>query len=70
MPFGDGELPDADEAVHFAGVLVAEQGRGLAVAQGQIPVGAHFAQIDLVLEGAGHGAQGEAIPGLVVGDRR
>ena len=53
--------------MHLAGILIAEQGRGLAQAHGQIAVGALAVQIHLVLEGAGHGPQGEALLGLVVG---
>ena len=67
VALGDGELADPDQAVHLAGVLVAEEGRGLAQTHGQVTVGPAAVQEDLVLEGAGHGTQGEALLGLVVG---
>ena len=67
VTLGDGELAHTDEAVHLAGVLIAEEGRGLAQAHGQVPVAAAPVQEDLVLEGAGHGTQGKALLGLVVG---
>ena len=67
MAFGDGELAHPDQAVHFSGVLVAEQGGGLPQAHGQIPVRPGPVQKDLVLEGAGHWPQGKALLGLVVG---
>ena len=64
VALGDGELADPNEAVHLTGVLVAEQGRGLSQSHGQVPVGAGPVQEHLVLEGAGHGPQGEAILGF------
>ena len=67
MALRDGELTHTDQAVHLAGVLVAEQGRGLAQTHGQLTVGALAVQVDLILEGAGHGTQGKALLGLVVG---
>ena len=67
VALGDGELADSDQAVHLAGVLVAEEGRGLAQTHGQVTVGPAAVQENLVLEGAGHGTQGEALLGLVVG---
>ena len=63
----DGELPHADETVHLAGIFVAEQGRGFSQAHGQVPIGAGPVQKDLVLEGTGHGAEGKALLGFVVG---
>ena len=59
MPLGNGELPHPDKAVHLAAVLVAEQGGGFSQAHGQIPVGTHPVEEHLILEGAGHGPQGE-----------
>ena len=67
MALGNGELTHADQAVHLARILVAEQGRGLAQTHGQVTVGTGAVQIDLILEGAGHRTQGEALLGLVVG---
>ena len=66
MPLGDGELADADKAVHLAGILVAEQGGRFTQAHGQIPIAPLPVQVHLILEGAGHGPEGEAILGLVV----
>ena len=67
MTLGNGELADADQAVHLAGVLVTEQGGGLAQTHGQIPVASCPVQEHLVLEGAGHGTQGKAFLLLVIG---
>ena len=67
VALGDGELAHPNQAVHLAGVLVAEQGGGLPQAHGQVPVAAAPVQEHLVLEGAGHGPQGEALLGLVHG---
>ena len=67
MTLGNGELADADEAVHLAGVLVAEQGGRLAQAHGQVTVAAAPVQIHLILEGAGHGTQSKALLRLVHG---
>ena len=66
VAFGDRELTHADEAVHLAGILVAEQRRGLAQAHRQVAVGALAVQVDLILERAGHRAQGEALLRLVI----
>ena len=68
MPFGNGELTDADQSVHLSRILVAEQGRGFIVAQRQIPVGAGFVQVCLILERTGHGAQGQTIRVVGVAD--
>ena len=59
MAFGNGELTYTDQAVHFAGSLVAEQGGSLVIPQGQVAVGTLAVQVCLILEGAGHGTQGE-----------
>ena len=67
VPLGDGELADADQAVHLAGVLVAEQGGRLAQTHGQVAVAAAAVQVHLILERAGHGTQGEALLRLVHG---
>ena len=67
VTLGNGELTYADQAVHLARVLVAEEGRGLAVAQGQIAVGARTVEVCLILEGAGHGAEGKAFLGFICG---
>ena len=67
MALGDGELAHADQAVHLAGILVAEQrARSRRQAHGQIAVGTAAVQIHLILEGAGHRAQGEALLRLVM----
>ena len=66
MALRDGELADPDEAVHLAGVLVPKQGGRFTQAHGQVTVGPLPVQIHLILEGAGHGPQGEAILRLVV----
>ena len=65
MALGDGELADTDQAVHLTGILVAEQGGRLAQTHGQIAVGTLAVQVHLILEGAGHGTQREALLGLV-----
>lgn len=67
MTLGDGKLADTDQAVHLAGVLVAEQGGRLAQAHGQVAVGPLPVQIHLILEGAGHRPQGKALLGFVIG---
>ena len=67
MALGDGELAHTDQAVHLAGILVAEQGGRLAQPHGQVTVGALAVQIHLILEGAGHGPQGKALLRLVIG---
>lgn len=66
VAFGDRELTHADETVHLAGILVAEERRGLAQAHRQVAVGALAVQVDLILERAGHRAQGEALLRLVI----
>ena len=66
MALGDRELAHTDEAVHFAGILVAEQRRRFAEAHRQIAVAAAAVQIDLILERAGHRAQGEAFLRLIL----
>jgi len=67
MALGDRELAHADEAVHFAGVLVAEERRGLAQAHRQVAVAAGAVEEHLILERAGHGTQREAFLRLVLG---
>ena len=67
MSLGDGELADTDQAVHLAGVLVAEQGGRLAQTHGQVAVAAAAVQEHLILERAGHGTQGKALLRLVGG---
>ena len=67
VAFGDGELAHTDQAVHLAGILIAEEGGRLAQAHGKIPVAPGAVQKHLVLEGAGHGTQGKALLGLIVG---
>ena len=66
VPLGNGELPHADQAVHLAAVLVAEERGGLGQAHGKLAVGAVAAEVNLILEGAGHGAQRKAFLGFVV----
>ena len=66
MALGDRKLTHADEAVHFAGVLVAEQRRRFAETHRQIAVAAAAVQIDLILERAGHRTQGEALLRLIL----
>ncbi len=43
--------------MHFSGILVAEQSRGLAQAHRQVAVGTRAVQEHLILERTGHGAQ-------------
>ena len=59
VSLGDGELPYPGKSVHLPGILVAEQRGSLAVAAGQVAVGLLAVLEHIVLEGAGHGAQGE-----------
>ena len=66
MALGNGELADPNEAVHLAGVLVAEQGGGLTQPHGQIPVRPGTVQEHLILEWTGHGPQCKAVLGLVI----
>ena len=66
MTLGDRELTHADQAVHLAGILVAEERRGFAQTHGQVAVGALTVEIHLILEGAGHGTQREAFLRFVV----
>ena len=57
MSFGNGELPYPDKPVHLAGVFVAEQRRGLAVAFRKVAVRLHTVFEYFVLERTGHGTQ-------------
>ena len=66
MALGNGELADADQAVHLAGILVAEQGGGLAQTHGQVAVGPLAVQVDLILERAGHGTHGKTFLGFII----
>ena len=59
VAFRDGELPHADEAVHLAARLVAEQGGGLVVPQRQVAVRPGAIEVRLILERAGHRTQGK-----------
>ena len=54
MTFGNGELTDADQTVHLAARLVAEERGGLVVTKRQIAVGTLLVEICLILEGTGH----------------
>ena len=67
MSLGDRELADADQSVHFAGVLVAEERGGLAEAHRQIAVAARAVEIDLILERAGHRTQRKALFFFIIG---
>ena len=67
MALRNGELAHTDETVHLAGILIAEQGGGLTQAHGEIAVAAGAVEEYLVMEWAGHGAQGKAFLGLIVG---
>jgi len=67
MALRNGELAHTDKTVHLAGILIAEQGGGLTQAHGEIAVAAGAVEEYLVLERAGHGAQGKAFLGLIVG---
>jgi hypothetical protein len=66
VAFGDCELAHADKSVHLAGVLVAEEGGRLAEAHREVSVAARAVEEDLVLERAGHRAQGVAVLRLVL----
>ena len=66
MALGDRKLTHTDEAVHFAGVLIAEQRGRFAETHRQIAVRTAAVQIDLILERAGHRAQGEALLRLIL----
>ena len=66
MSFRDRELAHADQAVHFAGVFLAEQRTGLTQAHRQVTIGTSAVQEHLILERAGHGTQGEAFLRLVI----
>ena len=52
--------------MHLAGILVAEERGGLSQTHGQVTVGALAVEIDLILERAGHGTQGEAFLFLII----
>ena len=67
VPLGNGELPHPDQAVHFAGILIAEKRGGLPETHGQIAVGTGTVQENLILEGTGHGAESKAVFGIIVG---
>ena len=67
VTLGNGELAHTDQTVHLAGVLVPEQGGSFCQTHGQITVGTLAVQVNLILERAGHGTQGEAVLGLIVG---
>ena len=66
VSLGDGELTNTDQTVHLAGILVAEERRGLAKAHGKIAVGALFVEEYLILEGTSHGTESKALLGLIV----
>ena len=66
VSFRNGELTNADQAVHFAGVLVPEQRRSFRQTHRQITVRTLPVQIYLILERAGHRTQSEAVLGFVV----
>ena len=59
MTLGDGKLADTGQAVHLAGILIPKQRGSLAVTQGQFPVAVLGGLVYVVLEGTGHGTQGE-----------
>ncbi len=59
MSLGNGELAHPGQPVHFAGVLIAEQGRSLPIAQRKVAVRMLCRLIDIILERTGHGTQGE-----------
>ena len=59
MSFGDRELSDTNQTVHFTGRFISEQGRSFRQTHRQITIGTLFIQIYLILEGAGHRTQGE-----------
>ena len=67
MAFGNSELADTDEAMHLAGILIAEQGGSFAQTHGKIAVAAGAVEEYLVLERAGHGTQGKTFLGFIVG---
>ena len=50
-------MADADESVHLAAALVAEQRRGLAVSDRQVAVALEPVVVDRILEGTGHRTQ-------------
>ena len=52
--------------MHFAGIFVSEQGRSFHESHGKIAVAAFFIEINLILEGTGHGTESEAVFGIVV----
>ena len=66
MSLGNGKLADTDQAVHFTGILVAEQRGGLTHAHRQVTIGTCAVQIDLILERAGHRTQGKAFLRLII----
>ena len=66
MTLGDRELTHADQAVHLAGVLVAEQRGRFTKAHRQVSVRAAAVQEDLILERAGHRTQSEALLRLIL----
>ena len=54
MPLRNGKLAHTGQTMHFAGILIAEQGGSLTVAQRQVTVGMLLCFVDIILEGAGH----------------
>ena len=69
MSLGNGELAHACESVHFACLLVSEQGRGLAHSVWQVAVTLLASLIYIVLERAGHRTQRVYIRVCVVLDQ-
>ena len=66
MSLGNGELTNANKSVHLARILVTEERGGLAKAHGEIAVGAFLVKEYLILEGAGHGAESQALLRFIV----
>ena len=54
MSLGNGELAHARQAVHLAGIFIAEQRRGFAHAVGKVAVALSAGFVNIVLERAGH----------------
>ena len=67
VSLGNCELTDSYKTMHLTGILISEKRGGFAKAHRKLSVGALFVKKYLILKGAGHRTEGEALLGVVVG---
>ncbi|MPM52842.1 hypothetical protein SDC9_99606 [bioreactor metagenome] len=70
VSFRDGELPQADQAMHLAAALIAKERARLVIPQRQVTIGTRTVEICHKLERAGHRAQSEYLRVFVLHVRR